>query len=435
MKVEFTDVSKTRRNLVVEVPSADVDREIERLSQQYRRSVHVQGFRPGKAPTRLILQRMRKQILHEVAHDLIPRAVDEALRERGLEPVEAPSIRDVNVEEGQPLTFTATFDTLPLVDPGKYRGLTLRRTRVELTEEAVTEALEQLREQAARAEPVKGRGIAQGDTVTVSLERQIMKQPAVEGSPTPAEPEHHDSVKVVVGASANPPGFDEHLLRLEVGATSEFTLTYPDEYDEVKELTRAELRYSLAVTAIHQRVLPTLNDEFARDLGKFDSLDSLREQTRADLGEQADHDADRRMRDELLTQLASRVTGEVPEALVDREVDRRVEYFVTHLINQRIDPRRANIDWEAFRNEQRAAATDTVRSSLVLDEIARHEKLDVSAAELEEEVTQQAERGGRTVSATRALLEKEGGVALLAPGLRREKAINFVMAHATIVAV
>ena len=434
MKVEFTDVSETRKNLVVEVPSADVDREIERLSQQYRRSVHVQGFRPGKAPARLILQRMRKQILHEVAHDLIPRAVDEALNERGLEPVEAPSIRDVNVEEGQSLTFTATFDTLPSVDPGEYRGLILRRTRVELTEEAVTEALEQLREQAARAEPVEGRGIAQGDTVTVSLERQIMKQPAVEGSPTPAEPEHHVSVEVVVGASANPPGFDEHLLGLEVGTTSEFTLTYPDEY-EVKELSRAEVRYSLTVTAIHQRVLPTLDDEFARNLGKFDSLDALREQARADLGEQADHDADRRMRDELLTQLATRVAGEVPKALVDREVDRRVEHFVTHLINQRIDPRRANIDWEAFRNEQRAAATDTVRSSLVLDEIARHEKLDVSAAELEEEVARQADRGGRTVSATRELLEKERGVALLAPGLRREKAIDFVMAHATIVAV
>ena len=434
MKVEFTDVSETRKNLVVEVPSADVDREIERLSQQYRRSVRVQGFRPGKAPARLILQRMRKQILHDVAHDLIPKAVDEALHERGLEPVEAPSIRDVNVEEGQPLTFTATFDTLPSVDAGEYRGLTLRRTRVELTDEAVTEALEQLREQAARAEPIEGRGIAQGDTVTISLERQIMKQPAVTGSPAPAESEHHDSVEVVVGGSANPPGFDEHLLGLEVDATSAFTLTYPDEH-EVKQLSRAEVRYSLTVRAIHQRVLPTLDDEFARDLGKFDSLEALREQARADLGEQADQDADRRMRDELLKQLASRVAGEVPEALVNREVDRRVEHFVTHLINQRIDPRRANIDWEAFRNEQRAAATDTVRSSLVLDEIARHEKLDVSTAELEEEVARHAERGGRTVSATRAMLEKDGGVALLAPGLRREKAIDFVMAHATIVGV
>ena len=107
MKAEFTDVSETRKNLAVEVPTAEVDREIERLSQQYRRSVRVPGFRPGKAPARLILQRMRDQILHDVAHGLIPPAVDEALRGEGLEPIEAPSIRDVKVEVGQPLTFTS----------------------------------------------------------------------------------------------------------------------------------------------------------------------------------------------------------------------------------------------------------------------------------------------------------------------------------------
>ena len=159
-----------------------------------------------------------------------------------------------------------------------------------------------------------------------------------------------------------------------------------------------------------------------------------REQVRVDLAKQGDRDADRRTREDLLRQLAARVVGEVPEALVNREVDRRVERFVTHLINQQVDPRRANIDWDAFRNEQRAAATDTVRGSLVLDEIARHEKLDISAPELEEEVARQAELSGRTVSATRALLEKEGGIELLSAELRREKAIDFVLSNATIVA-
>ena len=113
--------------MVVEVPTDDVDREIERLSQKYRRSVRVPGFRPGKAPARLIRQRMRDQILREVAQGLIPRAVDDALRDRRVTPVDTPAIRDVKVEEGKPLTFTATFETLPTVDPGEYRGLTLRR--------------------------------------------------------------------------------------------------------------------------------------------------------------------------------------------------------------------------------------------------------------------------------------------------------------------
>ena len=267
----------------------------------------------------------------------------------------------------------------------------------------------------------------------MSLERQILQQPAVDDAPSPGELEQHESVEVEVGSPANPPGFDAHLLGLEVGAETAFTLTYPDDH-AVKEMSRAEVSYALTVKSVHQRILPTLDDEFAKGLGsKFESLGALREQVRADLAEQADREAERRARDDLLKQLASRVAGEVPEVLVSREVDRRVEHFVTHLINQRIDPRRANLDWDAFRNEQRAAATDTVRSSLVLDAIAQHEKLEVSASELEEEVGRQAERSGRTVSATRALLEKEGGIGLLAAGLRREKAIDFVLANATII--
>ena len=433
MKTEFTELSETRKNLAVEVPSADVDREIERLSQRYRRSVRVPGFRPGKAPVRLIQQRMREQILHDVAQDLIPKAVDEALRERELQPVDTPAIRDVNVEQGRPLTFTATFETLPPVDPGEYKGLTLRRTPVEVTDETVTQALEQIQERAARAEPVEGRGVAQGDIVTMALTRQIIRQPAVPETPPPGA-ETHENVDVEVGASANPPGFDDALLDLEVGAAREFTVTYPEAYAD-KELVRADVSYAVAIKGIRQRILPELDDEFARDVGKFETLEALRDHVRADLVEQAERDADRRMRDELLAHLAKRVTGDVPEALVNHEVDRRVEHFVTHLISQRIDPRRADIDWEAFRDEQRAGATDSVRSTLVLDEIARNEKIDVGDAEVTQEIEQRAERSGRTATATRARLEKEGGLAQVAVGLRREKAIDIVLAHATIVNV
>ena len=431
MKTEFTDLSETRKNLAVEVPSVDVDREIERLSQRYRRSVKIPGFRPGKAPVRLIQQRMREQILHDVAQDLIPKAVDEALRERGLQPVATPSIHDVDVEQGRPLTFTATFETLPHVDPGEYKGLTLRRTPVEVTDETLAQALEQLRERAARAEPVDGRGVARGDIVTVALRRQIMRQPAVADNPLPA-PKTHENVDVEVGATANPPGFDENLLDLEVGAAHEFAVTYPDPY-EVKELVGADVNYAVTIKGIRQRILPELDDEFARDVGKFETLEALRQQVRADLAEQAEREADRRMRDELLGQLAARVVGDVPEALVNYEIDRRVEHFVAHLITQRIDPRRADIDWEAFRDEQRGAATNSVRSTLVLDEIARNEEIEVGNDEVTAEVERRAERSGRTVSATRAQLEKDGGVEQLAVGLRREKAIDIVLAHATIV--
>src|SRR5919109_2349153 len=132
MKTEFIDVSDTRKNLVVEIPSTVVDAEIDKVSKDYSKAARVPGFRPGKVPTKIVRQRFRDQILHDVAHGLIPRAVEEALRERGVEPVDTPDIRDVVVEEGQPLKFTASFETVPAFSLGSYSSVQLRKTAVAL---------------------------------------------------------------------------------------------------------------------------------------------------------------------------------------------------------------------------------------------------------------------------------------------------------------
>src|SRR5215831_18861170 len=153
MKTEFVDVNETRKNVRVEIPSEVVDEEIGRLVRDYARKARLPGFRPGKAPARVIKQRFKDQILHDVAQDLIPRAIDDALRERGVEAVDAPDVRDVNVEEGQPLTFTASFDTLPPFEPGEYGTLSLRRPAVRIDDQAVDQAMQRLRERQARFEP------------------------------------------------------------------------------------------------------------------------------------------------------------------------------------------------------------------------------------------------------------------------------------------
>src|SRR5258708_38481720 len=123
MKADLVDVNETRKTLKIEIPSDVVDAEIDRVARDYSRKARIPGFRPGKAPARVIKQRYRDQILHDVAHDLIPRAIDDALRERGVEAVETPDVRDVTVDEGQPLTFTASFDTVPSFETGDYGGL------------------------------------------------------------------------------------------------------------------------------------------------------------------------------------------------------------------------------------------------------------------------------------------------------------------------
>ena len=438
MKIDYIDVSDTQKNLVVEIPSTVVDAEIDKVSRDYSKAARIPGFRPGKVPAKVVRQRFRDQILHDVAHGLIPRAVDEALRERGVEPVDTPDIQDVVVQEGQPLKFTASFETVPPIEPGDYGSLTVHRKGARVGDEAVEGALSQLRERAARYEPVEGRAIETGDSVVLDLVRTARKPaeeplviiPGQEPPPAEAQSDKHDNVTVDIGGPANPPGFDAALIGLHTGEEKSFDVTYPEDYT-VKELAGTTVRYDVAIKAIRTRVVPALDDEFAKDLGEFDSLEALRGRVRADLEHEAAHEAEREMRAEVLDQLSSRVDFDVPAPLLSREIDRRVEEFVRRLIEQQIDPMRTNIDWEQFRERQKDAAAQAVRSALVLDEVARRENIVVSEGEVEAEVAQYAARTGRSPAAVRAHLEKEGGLSRLYTGLRREKAMAFLLSRAT----
>jgi len=443
MKTEFIDVSDTQKNLVVEIPSTVVDAEIDKVARDYSRAARVPGFRPGKVPAKVVRQRFRDQILHDVAHGLIPRAVDEALRERGVEPVDTPDIRDVVVEEGQPLKFTATFETVPPIEPGEYASITLHPKSTAVEDSAVDAALANLRERAARYEPIAGRGIAIGDSVMMDLVRtatpkQVTDEPLVviAGEPAPpkrpAEPQtdKHEGVTVEIGATANPPGFDDNLIGLHEGVEKTFEVRYPDDY-AIEELAGTTVAYDVSIKAIRTRVVPALDDELAKDLGEFENLDALRARVRGDLEHEAMHEAERDLRAELLKQLASRVTFDVPASLLDREIDRRMEDFVRRLMDQQIDPMKVNINWEEFREKQREAASEAVRGALALDEVARREHIAATEEDVNAEVERYAERNGRSAAAVRAKLEKEGGIARLYSGLRREKTVDFLLSRAT----
>ncbi|PYR36007.1 MAG: trigger factor [Acidobacteria bacterium] len=243
--------------------------------------------------------------------------------------------------------------------------------------------------------------------------------------------EKRQDVTVELGGKANPPGFDQQLLGLVGGATKAFSIQYPSDYP-IGELAGTSVSYTVTVKGIKRRVLPELDDELAKDLGEFESFDALRARVREDLEHEARHAAAQETRGALMKQLAARVPYEMPASLIERELDRRIEDFARRLVEQRIDPRQAGIDWNAFRDSQRLVAREAVAGALVLDEVARREHLDVTEAEADQEIARYAERNGRAVAAVRAALEKEGGLSTVYAGLRRDKAVDFLMARATI---
>ena len=419
MKTEFTDVSATRKTLSIEIPSDVVDAEIDRIAKGYTKQARLPGFRPGKVPASVIKQRFREEILHEIRHHLIPRAVEDALQERGIAPVDAPNIKDIALREGQPLTFTAAIDTVPPFDPGDLSTITLRQTGASVDDDAVDQALERLRDRAAKYEPVEGRPVADGDTIVVDLTRQAGSE----------APDRREGLTLELGHPENPPGFDAELVGLSVGEEKTFTLRLPLP-GESREPVPTDVTFTVQLREIRRKVLPELDDEFAKDLGEYESLDALRDRVRGELTAEREESARRQIRNDLLKQLAERVTFDVPDVLVEREMDRRLEELVRQLVQQNIDPNTADVDWAQLRESQRGAARSTVASTLVLDEIARREHLTVEAEDVDKEIDQFATRARRTPAAIRAQLEKEGGIGRLSAGLRREKAVDLALSRA-----
>jgi trigger factor len=434
MKHELTETSATRKQLTFDVPADIVEQEVARVAANYSKSAKVPGFRQGKVPAKVVRQRYMEQILDDVAHQLIPRLVTDALIERQLQPVAAPDIHDLHLKEGEPMTFHAHFEVLPAIDPGAYTGLALKKPAAVLEVGAVDDTLEQLRQRAAKWKPVEDRAAETGDALLMDLTRTVKAALIVmPGQQSNDEkPEVMQNVSVELGAPANPPGFDDNLMGVKPGDQRSFTTDYPSDYP-MPELAGKSVHYDAAIKAIRRKDVMPLDDSFAKEVSEFETLDALKEQVKKDLQHQAEHDADHAVRHDLLKMLSSRISGDVPAVLVERETERRLEDLIRRLMEQGVDPMKADINWQEFRERQKAGAEESVKSTLVLDEIAKREKIAATDEDVEAEIAKFAERAGHTPAAVRARLEKEDGLERIRAGIQREKTMNFLLDKAEIV--
>lgn len=426
MKADIVDVNETRRDLSIEVPAEAVAEAIGHAAAKLARQAKIPGFRPGKVPVNVIKQRFKPQLMQDVAEHLVSKAVGDALTEKGIEPIATPDVKDLVLEEGKAMTFKASFDVVPSFDPGDLSTIEATEPSRAVADDAVTQSLDRLRDRNARFEAVETGVVEAGHTVVVGLERRGTDKYGKQG-----EVDTHEQVNIELGAPSNPPGFDDHMIGMAAGTSKSFTITYPADY-AIPELAGGTVDYTVNLKEIKKRVVPTLDDEFAKDLGDFSSLEDLRTRIRQDLEHEAMHAAERQVRQDVLKQLAARLPFAAPDALVDREIDRRLEDFARRLMEQRIDPRQANIDWNAFREGQRDPAKEAVASAIVLDEVAKREQIAVTDEELEAELQRYADQTGHSVASIRARLQKDGDLGRVVAGLRREKAVTFVLSKATI---
>jgi len=419
LKVDYIEETSVRKSLAIEIDADVVDKEIAARAQHYARRVKMPGFRPGKIPAEVIRQRFRQQVLEDVAEKLVNQVVHEELEGRGLRPLATPRVTDLKIDEGQPLTFKAVFETLPLVELPDYKGLSVKAPRPQVEEQDVERELARLREEAARYDPVEPRPAVAGDFVVLDVQFTT-----VEG-----KPRHDENVLVEVGAADNHKELNEALVGMAPGENRVAQVVVEPAQQSPPKAERT-VDYKLTLKDIKKKVLPALDDEFAKDLGEWDSLAALRDTIRRRLGDAAERQADRQVKNALVESLVEKASFEVPEALVERHMNARTESAARGLAYQGVDPTKLGMDWKKYREEQREDSVKAAKADILLDEIARREGLDASESEVDAEVGRYAESVKKSKESVRARMEKDGDIGALRARIREEKTLDLLKANA-----
>lgn len=406
------DVGPSRKQLRIEVPAQAVDAETERVVQEYGRSLKLPGFRPGKVPTGVVRQRFREDIDREVLERLMPRYWREAQAEAELDPVTDPRLAGVDDrEEGEPLVFTAQVEVRPEIEVGELSGLTLPEPPGEPTDEEVAAALEELRRRAGEWSRVE-RPAGQGDRVQVEIFR--------EGEEAEAEAEP-DTIEVEVGSPRIWEELSVALTGLSEGQKGEFERME----DEGGEVSKRSFRFR--VLRVEKQELPDVDDELAREIGGFESVDELRQAIRQRLTEEKLAEGRSARERALLDQLRERHPLEVPEGLVNEEMQGLVREYAESLARQGLDLEKAEIDWAAVAEEAKPAAEKRVHARLVLDAVARKLELAVAEDELDATLAHFARDQGVSAAQARRALERDGRLEGVRAQLLRAKTVRHLL--------
>jgi trigger factor len=412
-------VEGCKHSLEITVPVAEVEKETERAVTQIQSKVKLPGFRPGKAPVGLVKQRFAGDIRQDVLEKLVPRFFHAAVEKDNLQLAGQPNISDVHFHAGEPLRFKAEFEVAPEFVLKEYRGLVITYSEPEVTPADIDARLEEIRGQKAEYVNEEPRALADGDHALVSLE-------SLSGV---AEKISQDEITLKIGDEHTMAPFTENLRGVAPEESREFDVTYPDDYDR-KNLAGKTVRFRATVKAVRRKELPELNDEFAKDLGDYQTLDELKETVRKSLQREREQRAQEDAKHQLIDKLVDLHEFSVPDAYVDRQIEMNLENQLRTLAGQGIDPRSIKLDWQKLRESQKDRAARDVKASLLLDRIAEREAVGATQEEIDREVQRLARQQREAVAVVRAKLQKDGTIGRIAGHIRTEKTLSFLFEQA-----
>lgn len=409
------------REVEIEIPADKVTRNFQTVTKRYKKMARIPGFRSGKVPESLIRGRFAEQIRQDVMEAVLPEHFRTAIAERKLKPISQPQVTKIDLEDGKPLRFKAAFEVIPDFSIDGYRDVKVEKPSAELTDAEVDAELARIRDSRSTMEPVtEERPLADGDFAQISFTGSV--QPAEGEAPTETQqPISGQDVMVQVGGPNTLDSFNAALRGAAVGQQLKFEVSYPADFSE-RQLAGKRVAYDLEVKGIKKKIEPELNDEFAKELGQYESLADFTRQLREHLARDKQRHVQTETTNRLLDALVTRFEFPVPESLVQQQIDARLDRGLRALASQgmRTEDMR-NLDFDRLRAAQRSSATAEVKGSILLDRIADVENISVPEEEVESELQAISLQMREPVDTLRARLTEDGSLARIRERLRREK--------------
>jgi trigger factor len=419
------------REIEVEVPADEVAKSFRTVLKRYQKAARIPGFRPGKVPESVLRSRFAAGLREDVVEAIVPEHFRAAITEKGLRPVSQPQVTNLELEEGKPLRFKAAFEVVPEFSLEGYQDVKVDKPEAELTDAEFETELERIRDSHATMEPVtEERGLADGDFAQISftgvVEGENETAAGEEGEKAP-QPIQAEDVSVEIGGADTVQAFTDALRSAMPGQELKFEVTYPGDFAQ-KRLAGKTVGYNVEVRGIRRKVLPELTDEFAKELGGYDSVDDLKKKLREHLASDKKHRVLADTRNRLLESLVMKYPFPLPESMVQNQIDARLERGLRALAAQgmRTEDMR-KLDFERLREAQRESAMNEVKGTLVLDRIADVENIQVSDDEVERELQVISLQTREPLENLRDRLTREGSLARIREQLRREKTGNLLV--------
>ena len=423
MKVQVESLSPIERKLSIEVPPDQVKAEMEKAYTHLGRHVKIAGFRPGKVPRRILEQRYKQQVEEDVVQRVVERSYLAAVRENKVDAVAPPQVTPGVLSADAPFTFEARVEVKPEVTARDYTDLPLKKVDRAVDDAKVDEQLQSMRESNARLEPVEDRKVAQAGDFA-----QIDYQATIEGKTFPGSDSKDITVEVAPGELT-----ESKLAALEgveVGGTKDVDYAFATDY-RVEEVRGKTAKFHITLNALKRRVVPELNDDFAKETGEgAQTLAELKTQLKTQLEKASASKAESDEREALLQVLVDKNPFEIPNAMVERALDVMLDGALRNLARSGLDPRMLNLDFNHLRGELRERAVREVKGALILEAIAKQEKIEAADADIDARIEELARDSGQPVAQVKKQFRTPDQRESLGLRLREEKSVEFVKARA-----